>query len=1824
MEKNISFLRLLVIAFFSVLSTNVWGQTFQQITSATQLTDGEYLIVGDGTSNDGIMLNTTGSGPFINYTSVTNPGATISSGYTSANIFTIAVVGSDITIFNSSVGYVSWGNTGTGTGNNAGFFNGTPTDKEKWTFSVASNLWTLTNKATPARFLQWNNGSPRFACYSNGSQVNLKLYKKAGKVVTYKGNSADGGGTGNTGGDYTQSSSITTNLSANTFTRTGYSFSKWNTVSTGGGVDYANGASYDFSADMTLYAQWLINQYNVVYDANGGVGTAPVTQTADYNTNVIVSNNTFTRTGYNFSGWNTAANGTGTNYAEGAIYTIPASNTTMYAQWVLASPLLSHTGTNITNHGTICPSVAAAKQTYTVSNTGGVAATGVTITSSNPEFSISNISNTTIGANGGKITYDVIFTPTSGGSKSAQITVNSTEAATTSNSLIGIGITPVLPVVTTNVASNVANTAARLNANYSVSGQCPSVIEKGFVYSLSSNNNDPLIGGVGVTKSSVSGVGTGSYSIDLPSLSSNSEYSYKAYVYNGTSYIYGYVQTVTTLARASQLVFNPGPPANGTSGVSLTTFKIEARRPNNSVDTEYTGAVTLSKINVSGSGNLTGTLTTNAIAGVATFNNIQIDAAGTYKIVAISTNIGGVTSNDVVIAANPANGYYRSKQSGSWTNISTWEASVDGVSYVAATTTPTSVAKTISIRNGHNVSIDSNINIDQVVIEDGGVLSSSNTFTLNDGVGDDIIIQSGGTLEHTASNAAASFSGSSTISVETGGRILMTGGSVSQITSSASNYIFKNASVLEWPQSSAFGNTIYFPNVDDVTIPILRISGDARAGAGINSPLVVNGVLEVTGSTSFTNSNKKTFRNGIRGSGTVTQTGSHEIVIDGKTAELGGGSLTLATGGLSINTATVLTLISNKVINSGRVTNNGTMKFAQYVLSGTGSFTQAATGHIMTSNSGGVGGSVALSGTNSFSANGAGYTFDGNTTTPFVLGGSTNFKVLNINANVDNNIAGASTIVTEALNVNNNGYFALNSAVGSDLNLSNANGELNVAEGGAFDNGGENKITSSGGSPRVIINGNFVNRDKDGFTGTNTVLPSIVPTLGDNSTIIYGLEGNQDVTAFAYKNLTFSNGGTKTLVAPINNVKFVLIKDNTIVDTGTRTFGGTATSLTMQDTSWLKTGGSDTKPDIGGIYTLSPTSTIEFVGASATNIRLAPLYSNVVISGSNVGISTATGGLTLQSGSNFHVTNTGVFKVINTNGFSGGTNTAIKNTNTPSIVLDPLATIDYAGASQIITTAQPSTPSDAHYQNLRISGSGVKTASGTTKVNNIVSVVSGELKVAETVDNAAPNALYAKKGLQNNGGVITLANNAVLMQDVDASNIGSIGVERQAHMRKMDYTYWSSPVAGQKLLNNAAVNDGFSVGTPNNRIYYYDEATDYLKAIPTSETHFVPGKGYAIRGKDGFDPDTETANLFKFGGVPNNGDAFTVTVQKKTATTGGYNLIGNPYPSNLDFVKFFNANSGKISGKAWFWTNVPGAPVQQQGAGYYDNFYATITLTGGTPPTQYSGAVVQNTPTQYVKLGQGFIVEVNNVGPNQTLNFSNDMRSAEAGVFFNDKNNQSDRFWLEMEAPNASINTILLGYVQGATNAYDRNYDAELFGEPTNAFYSFVDQSKMQIQGRQYPLDLEDRVRVGVRQGHVGQYIIRLGNREGAFGTQSIYLRDKLLHKEIDLTKEQYIYTSQVGEFNDRFEIAYQESKILDTDNVKALGLKVYRNNNDFVGVTDSIIEDIELYDMGGKLLLAKKLNDKTFKVSSEVLANGVYIIKTKTKTQVYINKIRK
>ena len=105
--------------------------------------------------------------------------------------------------------------------------------------------------------------------------------------------------------------------------------------------------------------------YTVTYDGNGNTGgTAPVDPNSPYNYNATVTvlgQGTLVRTGYTFTGWNTAANGSGTSYSPGAMFNITV-NTTLYAQWISSNADLS----NLTvSAGTLVPAFNSNTTSYT-------------------------------------------------------------------------------------------------------------------------------------------------------------------------------------------------------------------------------------------------------------------------------------------------------------------------------------------------------------------------------------------------------------------------------------------------------------------------------------------------------------------------------------------------------------------------------------------------------------------------------------------------------------------------------------------------------------------------------------------------------------------------------------------------------------------------------------------------------------------------------------------------------------------------------------------------------------------------------------------------------------------------------------------------------------------------------------------------------------------------------------------------------------------------------------------------------------------------------------------------------------------------------------------------------------------------------------------------------------------------------------------------------------------------------------------------------------------------------------------------------------------
>jgi uncharacterized repeat protein (TIGR02543 family) len=139
-------------------------------------------------------------------------------------------------------------------------------------------------------------------------------------------------------------------VTAPTPTRSGFTFSTWrNPLSGGDPILLAAGASYTPTANITFFAIWTANTYTVSYDANGGTG-APASQTKTHDVTLTLSSTTPTRTGFTFSGWNTASNGTGTSYSAGGSYTVNAA-VTLFAQWTQ----IQYTVTWDANGGTVSP-----------------------------------------------------------------------------------------------------------------------------------------------------------------------------------------------------------------------------------------------------------------------------------------------------------------------------------------------------------------------------------------------------------------------------------------------------------------------------------------------------------------------------------------------------------------------------------------------------------------------------------------------------------------------------------------------------------------------------------------------------------------------------------------------------------------------------------------------------------------------------------------------------------------------------------------------------------------------------------------------------------------------------------------------------------------------------------------------------------------------------------------------------------------------------------------------------------------------------------------------------------------------------------------------------------------------------------------------------------------------------------------------------------------------------------------------------------------------------------------------------------------------------
>lgn len=216
----------------------------------------------------------------------------------------------------------------------------------RWNSNQVANLsYTLNGAdlvAGGVQYVGWITDRAGVVNLNGAAQVKIDNFRLiagvANPTVTYDGNGSDGGSIPtDPSSPYTFGGSATV-AGAGSMTRAGFNFVGWNTASNGSGTDYSASATFTIYDNTTLYAKWIpVGSHFVTYDGNGNTGgSVPVDGANPHagGSTVTVLGNTgsLTKLSYSFNGWNTAADGSGTNYNPADTFAINA-DTTLYARW---------------------------------------------------------------------------------------------------------------------------------------------------------------------------------------------------------------------------------------------------------------------------------------------------------------------------------------------------------------------------------------------------------------------------------------------------------------------------------------------------------------------------------------------------------------------------------------------------------------------------------------------------------------------------------------------------------------------------------------------------------------------------------------------------------------------------------------------------------------------------------------------------------------------------------------------------------------------------------------------------------------------------------------------------------------------------------------------------------------------------------------------------------------------------------------------------------------------------------------------------------------------------------------------------------------------------------------------------------------------------------------------------------------------------------------------------------------------------------------------------------------------------------------------------
>ena len=387
-------------------------------------------------------------------------------------------------------------------------------------------------------------------------------------------------------------------------------------------------------------------------------------------------------------------------------------------------------------------------------------------------------------------------------------------------------------------------------------------------------------------------------------------------------------------------------------------------------------------------------------------------------------------------------------------------------------------------------------------------------------------------------------------------------------------------------------------------------------------------------------------------------------------------------------------------------------------------------------------------------------------------------------------------------------------------------------------------------------------------------------------------------------------------------------------------------------------------------------------------------------------------------------------------------------------------------------------------------------------------------------------------------------------------------------------------------VKNATVNQLFLNHNPDVWLTKYNESSDTWSYIVDLNTPLPLAAGFAAWVEAGHDTTITFHGALNSDDIYLDGSPWSTPQLFYSGATHGYNLVGNPFPSALDWDSS-GWDTTDISGSIWVWN-----PVTSNYA--YRNSQGQGSLTDGIIPRGQGFFIHAKSSNMYFTIPGSARVHTH-------INYYKDTKTATNpyATIVCIKNDMQDEAWVS--------------FSEKATDNFDDGYDVEKFFSLDEAPQIWITDNNKDLSILSLPPLVNDTkvVSLNFKAGSSGTQRLQLKKTE-LMDSFNIYLEDTKLNKFIDFKKERvYDFTATSYQNPERFKLHF-------TNNTNSTGTEydadktvVYASGNNIyiVRLKESRGKKatVTLYDMLGRKLKSIRSENRMIKLVSPV--NNQFIV---------------